>query len=190
MWNSSIYSKSVYEDYKNSGIQEMLNRELWEDGMSNPSLNCTELYVEKDRYAVIRLLTEIARDAIISNNWHLLAGVLRTVAWVTTESTKSTDIPYFLGYMSEALLRGNGEAQEAAVMLAEEWRTQSCYELLSSAKYYSEMMDEYADSVKEELRMELREPQSILTFAQKINDTKEVDPEIQKVVNDNFFEML
>lgn len=190
MWNPKIYSESVYEDFKNTGIREMIERESWEDGMSNASINCTELYIDKDGYAVIKLLTEIARDAVVNNNWHLLAGVLRTVAWVTTKYTKTTDIAYFLGYMSEALLNGNSEAQEAAIMLTEEWRTQECYELLSVTTFNSEWISEYANKVMDELRIELGQPKTVLSFAKKMSETVEIDPEIQQVINDNFFEML
>ena len=190
MWNSKIYSESVYDEFKNTGIREMLEREAWEDGMSNASINCTELYIDKDGYAVIKLLTEISRDALSSNNWHLLAGVLKTVAWVTTESTKSTDIAYFLGYMSDALLNGNSEAQEAAIMLAEEWRTQECYELLSVTTFNSEWISEYANKVIDELRIELGQPKTVLSFAKKMSETVEIEPEIQEIINDNFFEML
>ena len=190
MWNPKIYSESVYEEFKNTGIREMLAREAWEDGMANASINCTELYINKDGYAVIKLLTEIARDAVANNNWHLLAGVLRTVAWVTIESTKSTDIAYFLGYMSEALLNGDSEAQEAAIMLAEEWRTQECYELLSVTTFNSEWISEYAKKVTDELRIELGQPKTVLSFTKNMSETAEIDPEIQQVINENFFEML
>lgn len=190
MWNPKIYSESVYEDFKKTGIREMLECEVWEDGMSNASINCTELYMDKDGYAVIKLFTEIARDALLSNNWHLLAGVLRTVAWVTTEYTKTTDNAYFLGYMSEALLNGDTEAQEAAIMLCEEWRTQECYELLSVTTFNCEWISEYANKVMDELRIELSQPQTVLSFAKKMSETIEIDPEIQQIINENFFEML
>jgi len=190
MWNPKIYSESVYEEFKNTGIREMLEREVWEDGMPNASINCTELYINKDGYAVIKLLTEISRDALSSNKWHLLAGVLRVMAWVTIESTKSTDIAYFLGYMSEALLNGDSEAQEAAIMLAEEWRTQECYELLSVTTFENEWISEYAKKVIDELRIELGQSKTVLSFTKKMGETVEIDPEIQQVINENFFEIL
>ena len=155
MWNPDIYSEPVYNEFMNTGIREMIERAVFEDGKYNDAINCPELYSMKNEMAVIKGLSEIAHDAVSNNKWHLLSGTLRVVAWITIESSKDRYVAHIFGFAREALMSNSSEAQESAVMLFEEWRTKLCYELLCSVKFNSQWLSEYAANVIEELRREI-----------------------------------
>ena len=155
MWNPDVYSERVYNEFMDTGIREMIERAVFEDGKYNEAINCAEVYTMTNGAAVIKGLSEIAHDAVCNNNWHLLAGTLRVVAWITTESTKDRDVAHILGFAREALMSDSAEAQESAVKLFEEWRTKLCYELLCSVKFNGQWLSEYAANVIEELKREI-----------------------------------
>lgn len=121
----------------------------FEDGMDNEPIREARLYWQEDENATIYWFRDIFNTS--KNDNDVLSGLLRVVGSVAWKEPIGLLMPMF----EEGLQRDSSKVQEAAIMLAEEWRTRECLKALQSATYQSEWMEEYARMVEEELKQEL-----------------------------------
>lgn len=123
----------------------------FEDGMDNEPIRKARIYWQEDKNTTIYWFRDIFNT--IKDDNDALAGLLRVVASVAWKEPSEILLPLF----KEGIQRNNSKVQEAAIMLAEEWRTRECLKALQNATYQSDWIKEYAYMVEKELKQELKE---------------------------------
>ena len=121
----------------------------FEDGMDNEPIREARSYWNQDERNTIYWLANIFYSNRDDDD--VMAGLLRVVGAVAGNEPINLLMPLF----EEGLRRDSSKVQEAAIMLAEEWRTPECLETLQTATYQSEWIEEYARLVENELKEEL-----------------------------------
>lgn len=142
-----------YLEYLRSRTDEIsiaISRTEFEDGMDNDITLLIKSFAKKNKSATYNWLDELYSKNL--NNPSVEQGVLRSLAMITEKGDESILMPIVVA----GLRSNNSQEQEAAIMVIEEWRTKECLEAISSVPVFaSEMIEDYAKMVAEELREEL-----------------------------------
>lgn len=135
---------------RSSSFVKSLVRTDFEDGMDNDLTEEVLNYVRGNQMA-----TYLWLNTIYSSNQHndvVLSGLLRIIANVV--DVEDSDL--LLPMVKAALSDRSSNAQEAAIMVIEKWRTKNCLDALETANIQSSWVRSYAESVKKELISELK----------------------------------
>ena len=128
-----------------------LKHTVFEDCEENEVILQIKQYIEENAFATYLWLHYIYSNH--QNDSHIIAGLLRIIGTLDLKNDEDLLLPMAIA----ALNHNSSEAQEAAVMVMENWRTQNCLDALKNTQFASEWMKAYATSVIEELEEELRE---------------------------------
>lgn len=134
---------------RSSAFVNSLVRTEFEDGMDNDLTEEVLNYVKGNQMA-----TYLWLNTIYSSNQTddvILSGLLRIIASVV--DVEDSDL--LLPMVKAALSDRSSNAQEAAVMVIEKWRTKNCLDALKTANIQSSWVRSYAKSVEKELISEL-----------------------------------
>ena len=108
-------------------------------------------YIKKNEFVTYAWLNSIFAN--YQDNADVLAGLLRVVGM--TVSIEDTDM--LLPMVKAGLSAPQSKAQEAALMVIEEWRTSNCLTALETAPTFtSSWIRDYAEQIKSELVEEIR----------------------------------
>ena len=136
---------------KSTSFISSLVRTEFEDGMDNELTEEVLNYVKGNQMATFLWL-----NTIYSNNQSndvILSGLLRIIANVV--DVEDSDL--LLPMVKAALSDRSSNAQEAAVMVIEKWRTKNCLAALKTANIQSSWVRSYAKSVEKELVREMND---------------------------------
>lgn len=122
----------------------------FEDGMDNDVTLLVKDFARMNKSATYNWLDELYSKNL--NRSIVVEGILRTLAMITEKGDENILLPIVVaGLRSEV-----SAEQEAAIMVIEEWRTKECLEAIRSVhKFASDMIEDYAKMVADELEEEL-----------------------------------
>ena len=129
----------------------LLEHTDFEDGIENDVTKEVHGYIKKNEFVTYAWLNSIFAN--YQDNADVLAGLLRVVGM--TVSIEDTDM--LLPMVKAGLSAPQSKAQEAALMVIEEWRTSNCLTALETAPTFtSSWIRDYAEQIKSELVEEIR----------------------------------
>ena len=121
----------------------------FEDGMTNELSDEVEQYLAHNKYPTYAWLNSLYSQN--QTDYEVIAGLLRII----NLTIDTSDSNYLLPIVKCGLNDRNIEAQEAAIMVVERWRTKECLDALQTAHFSSPWIKEYADNIISELIKEL-----------------------------------
>lgn len=122
----------------------------FEDGMTNPAIETVRDIFYRSPYMAGNWLSFLFSNN--QTNDKLISGLLRIIATFEKEYSWM-----FIPMVRSGLSDKSTLIQEAAIMIIEEWRTKECLDALERTELTSQWIQEYANSVIEELKEELKE---------------------------------
>lgn len=142
-----------YLDYLRTRTEEVASAIVhtdFEDGMDNDVTLLVKDFARTNKSATFNWLDELYSKNL--NKSVIVEGILRTLAMITEKGDENILLPIVVaGLRSEV-----SAEQEAAIMVIEEWRTKECLEAIRSVhRFASDMIEDYAKMVAEELVEEL-----------------------------------
>jgi hypothetical protein len=121
----------------------------FEDGIENAPITEVKNYIGKNRFVTFSWL-----HSIYSNNQKdsdVIAALLRIIGM----SVDNEDYDKLLPLVKAGLSDNSSKAQEAAIMVIEQWRSKNCLDAIQTATFHSSWIKEYAKQVEKELKKEL-----------------------------------
>lgn len=126
-----------------------LRHTVFEDGCNNEATNLFDSMLQKNKYVAISWLYEFWCDH--QDDPIVFEGLIRLIGRITDKGYWKT----LFSIVRNGFSDNNPEIQEAAIMVAESWRTKACLVALSNTSYESPWIRNYANQVIEELKEEL-----------------------------------
>ena len=121
----------------------------FEDGIENAPIKEVKNYIRKNKFVTFSWL-----HSIYSNNQKdsdIIAALLRIIGM----TVDNEDYDKLLPLVKAGLLDNSSKAQEAAIMVIEQWRSKNCLNAIQTAQFKSQWIREYAKQVELELKKEL-----------------------------------
>ena len=128
---------------------ELLRYTDFEDGMYNECSNLAEQYLAENKLATICWFNHIYSN--YQADGQVLAGLLRTISLLNVEYFADLLIPVVIAGLNNP----STAAQEAAIMVVENFRTTNALQALTDARFESKWIRRYADKVITSLESEL-----------------------------------
>ena len=134
---------------KNTKFVYLLHHTNFEDAQENEATQFfAELYKQDPCISLFWLngvYTDNQKDVAV------LEGILRIISMLDAPEYRK----YILPMVKASFNDTHVEVQEAAIMVAENWRNKMCLDALTSTQFASNWIKDYANQVIEELREEL-----------------------------------
>lgn len=152
--NNEINNKN--EDFLNvlklhsSEFTTSIKKADFEDGMMNDVADEVEIYINQNKYATYLWLHFLYSQN--QNDYKVISALLRIIG--LTVDIQDSDL--LLPIVKCGLNDSHIEAQEAALMVIEKWRTKECLDALNTSHFSSKWISKYAESIVKELEEELR----------------------------------
>lgn len=127
----------------------MLQRSDFDDCVESEPIVYVRKYLASNRYVTYNWLAWLY--AQYQDNGAIIAGILRIIGMIDIKEEVDCLLPIVIAGLNHP----SSEAQEAAIMVAEVWRTKSCLKALESCTFSSDWIREYASAVVSELKSEL-----------------------------------
>lgn len=121
----------------------------FEDGIENSPIKEVENYIKKNKFVTYSWL-----NSIFSSNQKdsdVIAALLRIIGMTVDDE----DYDKLLPLVKAGLSDNSSKAQEAAIMVIEQWRSKNCLDAIQTASFQSPWIREYAKQVEVELEHEL-----------------------------------
>lgn len=121
----------------------------FEDGIENAPIIEVMNYIRINRFVTFSWL-----HSIYSNNQKdsdVIAALLRIIGM----TVENEDFDKLLPLVKAGLSDKSTKAQEAAIMVIEQWRSKNCLDAIQTAQFQSQWIREYAKQIELELKMEL-----------------------------------
>lgn len=131
-------------------VINLILHSTFEDGMTNSAIETVRNIFYQCPYIAGNWLSFLF--SYNQTNDKLISGLLRIIA--TFEKKYSW---MFIPMVRSGLSDKSTLIQEAAIMIIEEWRTKECLDALERTELTSQWIKEYANSVINELKEELKE---------------------------------
>lgn len=126
-----------------------LTHSYFEDGMDNDAISALKSYFDLSPYPAISWFATLFNSHLQEPN--ITYRLLRCICDRTYSKYSKNLISFVRGSLNDK----NIEVQEAAIMVLERWRTKECLDVIESTKYVNPLLEDYANTLKEELREEL-----------------------------------
>lgn len=126
-----------------------LKKADFEDGMMNDVADEVENYLQQNKFATFLWLNSLYSQN--QTDFEVISAILRIIG--LTIETSDSDL--LLPIVKCGLADSHSEAQEAALMVIERWRTQDCLDALLTTRFSSKWISKYANSIAAELKEEL-----------------------------------
>lgn len=123
----------------------------FEDGIENAPIIEVKNYIGRNRFVTFSWL-----HSIYSNNQKdsdVIAALLRIIGMTVANE----DYDKLLPLVKAGLSDNSSKAQEAAIMVIEQWRSKNCLDAIQTATFHSSWINEYAKQVEKELKKELEQ---------------------------------
>lgn len=122
----------------------------FEDGIDNDLILKVKSFFKKNSYMTIIWLNCVYSEH--QKDEGVVEGILRLLTYLDISEYRVFLIPIVKASFNDK----NSSVQEAAIMVAEEWRTKECLDALQTCLFSSKWINEYADKVIAELKEELK----------------------------------
>lgn len=157
---STDSTNSIDINYINEDFYKFLDKHtavfIWtlkhtdfEDGIENAPIKEVKNYIRKNRFVTFSWL-----HSIYSNNQKdsdIISALLRIIGM----TVDNEDYDKLLPLVKAGLLDNSSKAQEAALMVIEQWRSKNCLDAIQTAQFKSQWIREYAKQIELELKKEL-----------------------------------
>ena len=140
--------KDFLDKHQDSFLR-MLRYTNFEDGMTNDAIEETKRFLSENKYVTICWLNELYSKN--QKDQEILESLLRVIGMAIGKEDSDTLLPIVIAGLTEV----SSKTQEAAIMVIEEWRTESCLQALKNRSYNSDWIRNYANEIISELQREL-----------------------------------
>ncbi len=127
----------------------LLHHTIFEDGIENEATEFFSKLFKKDPCISLFWLSGVYTDNM--SDVAVVEGILRIISMLDAIEYRKYILPVVKASFSDK----NVEIQEAAIMVAENWRNKMCLEALQTTQFASKWIQKYANQVIEELKDEL-----------------------------------